>query len=197
MGLEKSKDVTALLDLLASGDLKARDRLFEAVYRELHRMAHRLVALERPGHTLQTTGVVHEAYLRLAQGKVLKNPQNRRYFFGAAAKAMREVLRDYAQQRRAQKRGGDWQRLPLDDVMLRLPGLEDVGTVPFSEALEGLEQADDRWYQIVVLRVFGGLSQEEIAEHLELSLSTVEKEWRAAKAWLGRELRHRQSSRGH
>jgi RNA polymerase sigma factor (TIGR02999 family) len=106
----------------------------------------------------------------------------------AAARAVREVLRDYARQRYAQKLGGGWKRLPLEDVILRHPGLEDMDSFAFSETLEDLENLDKRWHDIVVLRIFGGLTNNEIASQLDVSLSTVEKEWRAAKAWLGETL---------
>jgi len=195
MTAEKHGLVTELIGEIAAGDSKAKERLFEAVYRELHKIARDMMVRERPDHTLQATALVNEAYLRLAGGEILTNPRNRRYFFGAAAKAMRQVLRDYVDMHQAKKRGGDWKRVPLEDVLFGLKNLEVENNVALDEALTRLAAMDRRAYDIVELRFFGGMRHDEIAKELGVSVSTVEKEWRYARAWLRHELKRSGTTR--
>ncbi|MFH1755599.1 MAG: sigma-70 family RNA polymerase sigma factor [Candidatus Latescibacterota bacterium] len=163
----------------------ATDRLFKIVYDELHSLASNLMRRERPDHTLQSTAIVHEAYLRLV-GNSRIEWQNRAHFFGVAARAMRQILVDHARSRRAAKRGGDLQRLTLDEN-LGLEAVSDVEILHLEEALTRLGQVHERMVQVVEFRVFGGLKITEIAHVLGLSRQTIQDDWRVAKMWLCRE----------
>jgi RNA polymerase sigma factor (TIGR02999 family) len=179
-------DVTALLDDWSRGDRRALDRLLPLVYTELRRIAARQLRHERAGHTLQSTALVHEAYLRLvAQRNV--DWQNRAHFFGVAAGIIRRILVDHARRQATQKRGGGGQRVPLEEIV----ATETAAGIPvlaLDHALSRLEQLDPGLAQIVELRAFSGLTIDEAAHVLKVSPSTAKREWRTAKAWLTREL---------
>jgi RNA polymerase sigma factor (TIGR02999 family) len=183
LGTERRGDLTAILNEARAGDTEARERLVRAIYAELRRTAGGLMRRERPGQTLQTTALVHEALLRLLDGDALADVPNRRYHFAAAAQAMRQVLVDHARCRRARKRGRDRVRVPLDRV---LAGFDEQGldVIDLHEALERLAQEHPRPAQVVDLRYFGGLSVPEVAEILAVSDTTIESDWRLARAWL-------------
>jgi RNA polymerase sigma factor (TIGR02999 family) len=183
-------DLTALLDEARGGCEDARDRLFRAVYGELHRMAEALMAGERPGHTLQPSALVNEALIRMFHDDVLAKAPNRRYLLAAAAQAMREVLVDHARRRGAAKRAGARRRVPLNeaiDVGQQEP-LEPLDILALHEALDRLTQLHERQALVVVLRYFAGLSIAEVAEVLEICTTTVENDWRIARAWLHSQL---------
>jgi RNA polymerase sigma-70 factor, ECF subfamily len=178
-------DITDLLRLWSAGEPEALDRLAPLVYRELHRLAVRYMGRERPGHTLQPTALVHEAYVRLLDWQKV-NWQNRAHFFAASAQVMRRILVDYARSRLYAKRGGNARQVSLDDapeVTTSLTSLLDLDI-----ALNRLAAIDDRTARVVELRYFGGLSVEETAEVLNVSSITVIRSWNFAKAWLLREL---------
>jgi RNA polymerase sigma factor (TIGR02999 family) len=180
-------DVTALLTAWGQGDEEALGRLTALVYDELHRLAERFMRGERAGHSLQTTALVNEAYIKLVDSSRVQW-QNRVHFFAVAAQLMRRILVDFARRRRYQKRGGDWQKVTLAegfDVAINV----NSDLVAVDEALEDLARLDPRKARVVELRFFGGLSLEETAEALNVSTDTVGRDWRAARAWLTRELR--------
>jgi RNA polymerase sigma factor (TIGR02999 family) len=168
------------------GETGALDRLVPLVHDELRRLAHRYMRYERPGHTLQTTALVNEAYLRLIEVKQVRW-QDRAHFFAMAARVMRRVLVDAARARGNQKRGGGRPKVSLDQALVvgYEPG-QDL--VALDEALQALEAAHPRKGRVVELRFFGGLSVEETAEALQMSPDTVKRDWRFAKLWLLREL---------
>jgi len=178
-----SNQVAELLRRWREGDQAALDVLMPLVYEELRRVAHNYLQGERPDHTLQSTAVVHEAYLRLVEGAV--QFQNRQHFFAVASQLMRQILVDYARRHRALKRDGGY-RLALDEA-LKLPS-KDVDLVNLDDALKELAQMDAQQGRIVELRFFGGLSIAETAEVLSLSAATVERSWASARAWLYRQL---------
>ena len=168
------------------GNREDEAELMSAVYRELRRLAAYYLRQERAGHTLQPTALVHEAYLHLAAQKGA-DWQNRAHFFSAAAQAMRRILVDYARERRAQKRGGDRQRVPPDEAFtFAEERSEDL--LALDGALEKLAGLDPRQSRIVELRFFGGLTEAEIAEVLGVSEKTVKRDWSVAKAWLYAEM---------
>ncbi len=180
-------DVTALLRRSTEGDPSALDRLMPLVYEELRRVAHRRLAGERTGHTLQTTALVHEAYARMAEADLPL--QNRVHFFALAARTMRRILVDYARARLADKRGGGAQAVPLDDLTVELAdGGEDAEILALHEALEALERQDERKARVIEAHIFGGLTYDETAAALGISPATVDRDLRLAKAWLAREL---------
>jgi len=179
-------EVTQWLIAWSQGDRAALDKLMPLVYDELHRLAHRYMSRERPGHTLQTTALVNEVYLRLVDQKSV-NWQNRAHFFAIAAQVMRQVLVDYARRRRYRKRGGQAVKVSLDEAAI-VSQEHGVDLVALDEALTSLAAIDPRKSQIVELRFFGGLSVEETAEVLKVSPRTVMREWSLARAWLYREL---------
>jgi RNA polymerase sigma factor (TIGR02999 family) len=162
------------------------DRIFEIVYDELRRLASGLLHKERDDHTLQPTALVHETYCRLIDQTRI-TWQNRAHFFGIAARAMRQILVDYARRRTAEKRGGDLQRITLDEG-LDLSVDPDVEISELDDALNRLEEMDERMTRVVELHVFGGMREVEIAHVLSISRRTVQRDWQAAKLWLGREL---------
>jgi RNA polymerase sigma-70 factor (ECF subfamily) len=178
--------VTELLAHWSHGDDAALAELTPLVYEELRRLAHHHMGGERPDHTLQTTALVNEAYLRLAD---LTNPswQSRAHFFAVAARAMRQILVSYAKSYRAQKRGGGAIKVDLDDVAIVSPE-ESKEIVDLHEALERLAALDSRKAHVVELKYFGGLNYDEMAEVLKMSPVTVRRDWRFAKAWLYKEL---------
>ena len=178
------KQVTQLLVAWGEGDQAALNELMPLVYEELRRLARRYMRKERPGHTLQTSALVHEACLRLVDQKNI-HWQDRAHFFGIAARLMRQVLVDYARKRRYAKRGGDVHRVPLDEAMI-VSEERAADVVALDEALKKLAEIDPRQSEIVELRFFGGLSIEETAQVLNVSPGTIMRDWTLAKAWLRR-----------
>lgn len=178
--------VTQLLLQWRQGDRAALDQLLPLVYRELHKMAKRYMAHQNASHTLQTTAVIHEAYLKLAGGSE-QDWENRAHFFGVAAKAMRHVLVDHARNRGAAKRGGEAQIVPIDEGMA-LVGGPAREMIALDEALKSLAVSYPRQAEVVELRYFGGLSVEEAARTLKVSPETVARDWRFAKSFLRREM---------
>ncbi len=179
-------DITTLLQSLSRGEPAAFDRLFPLVYGELRRMAHGQLARERSDHTLDSVALVNEAYLRLVDSPV--ECQNRAHFFGVAARAMRAILIDYARARLTAKRGSGLQPVPLDDATALLSDDRAEHLVALDAALHRLEAVNREASQTVECRYFAGLSLEEIAEALNMSVATVRRRWSFAKAWLRREL---------
>ena len=179
-------EITRLLQDWGQGDQAAFDQLLPLVYDELRRMAKRYMAREQPGHTLQTTALIHEAYLKLADQKE-KRWENRAHFYAVAAQAMRHILVDYARSRHRAKRGGEAVFTSLDEVPLVSPE-RSAEVVALDEALTALAAIDQRKSRVVELRFFGGLTEEETAEVLKVSPITVKRDWRSAKLWLLREL---------
>jgi len=175
-------DVTQLLIAWSDGDRAALDQLMPLVYEELRRLAHSYIKRERPNHTLQTSGLVNEAYLRLVDQSQLKL-KDRAHFFGIAARLMREILVDYARKRKYAKRGGEAQRIPFEETLI-VSDERASDIVALDDALKELSEIDPRQSQIVELRFFGGLSIEEAAEVLNVSPGTVMRDWTMAKAWL-------------
>jgi RNA polymerase sigma factor (TIGR02999 family) len=175
------KTVDSLLNDWGGGDREALERLLPLVYDELRRQAARLFRHERPGHTLQPTAVVHEAWLRLEPSGPLTS---RSQFFSMAGRLMREVLIDHARRRGAAKRGGGATRLTFDDAIETPGGEKSVDLLALDEALEKLEELDPRQARVVELRYFAGLSIEETGEALGISSATVKREWQMARAWL-------------
>ncbi len=181
-------NLTGLLVEWREGDKAALDRLIPLVYDHLRRIAHRYVQHERAGHTLQTSALVNEAYLRFADQREV-NWQNRAHFFAATAQVMRHILIDHARRRRYAKHGGEVRQVPIEDAAgMSLQRADEL--IALEEALDELAKIDPRKSQVVELRYFGGLSLEETAEALEISLMTVRRDWRAAKAWLYRRMNH-------
>jgi RNA polymerase sigma-70 factor (ECF subfamily) len=178
-------EVTRLLAELRAGEAGASERLISLVYGDLHRLASACMRREQPGHTLQTTAVVHEAYLRLVGAEA--GWEDRAHFFGVAARIMRQVLVDHARRRIATKRGNARRRVALNETLLiSEQHLDDVLAV--DGALEKLARIDPRQSRLVEMRFFAGLSVEEIARCLQISTPTVKREWRSARAWLRREM---------
>lgn len=183
----KADDITHLLLAWNAGDAEALDRLMPLVQTELHRLAHRHMAGERPGHQLQTTALVNEAYLRLIDSSRV-GWQDRTHFFAVSAQLMRRILVDFARSRDRLKRGGDVIHVPLDEAeALSLDSTVDFAAL--DDALIALATLDERKSRVVELRFFGGLTVEETAEVLQVSPMTVMRDWDFAKAWLRRELR--------
>jgi len=174
--------LTELLDDWQQGDRTALERLTPLIYDELRRIAHRYVRRERNGHTLQTTALVNEAYLRLA-GQDKTEWQNRAHFFAVTARVMRHILIDHARRRRYAKHGGEAQQISLEEASA-MTCQRAAELVALDEALDGLAKIDPRKSRVVELRYFGGLSLEETADVLGISPMTVRRDWRAAKAWL-------------
>ncbi len=185
-----SSDVTALLSAWSGGDRAALDRLMPLVYEDLRRIAGNQLRAERHDHTLSATAVVHEVYLRLL-GQRAANLAQRAQFFALASALMRRILVDHARRRVAAKRGGETIRLQLDENLLDAPGSgvePDLDLLLLDTALEELQLLDPRLVRIVELRFFGGLSLDEMTTELQLSRTTVTREWALAKSWLHRRL---------
>jgi RNA polymerase sigma-70 factor, ECF subfamily len=180
------QEVTRLLGDWSGGDERALEKLIPLVQPELHRLAHYYMSRERAGHTLQTTALLDEAYLRLVDDPG-RNWQNRTHFVASAAQLMRRIMVDHARERHSLKRGGGAAKVTLDEAALVTEARSEE-LLALDEALERLAAQDPRKSQIVELRYFGGLSASEMAEFLDLSLRTVEREWNMAKAWLYRAL---------
>jgi RNA polymerase sigma factor (TIGR02999 family) len=179
-------DVTKILQEWSQGDASALERLIPLVFEDLRQIAGRLFQRESDGHTLQPTALVNEVYLRF-MGQRKMHWQNREQFFGVAGLLMRRILVDYAKGRQAAKRGSGAPRVPLDET-IAVPEMRDLDVVALDEALSRLAEVDPRQGRIVEMRFFIGLSHEEIAEVLEISVTTVKREWKTAKLWLYREL---------
>lgn len=178
-------EVTQLLQQMRAGDPAARDRLFPLVYEELRQVARRALRRERPDHSLRPTELVHEAFLKLGAAE---GPwQDRAHFFGVAARAMRQILVDHARRRMAGKRGGGMIATTLEDVGAE-QGLPPEELLALDAALDRLEQKDARLRALVEYRFFGGLSDREIAELLQISERTVNRDWAKARAWLHKEV---------
>jgi RNA polymerase sigma factor (TIGR02999 family) len=187
MNTVTAENLTGLLVEWREGDQAALNRLMPLVYDELRRIAHRYMQRERDGHTLQTSALVNEAYLRLAgQGNV--DWQNRAHFFAVSAQVMRHILIDHARRRHYAKHGGGAQQIPIQDVV-EMSMQRAAELIALDEALNELGRLDQRKSRVVELRYFGGLSLEETAEVLEVSLMTVRRDWLAAKAWLYRRMK--------
>jgi RNA polymerase sigma factor (TIGR02999 family) len=183
MSVPDTHEVTELLVAWSDGDELALERLAPLVHVELRRLASRYMSRERDGHLLQTSALINEAYLRLIDWKSARW-QNRAHFFGVAAQMMRRILVDHARAHEAEKRGGEFQKLSLDENLDASGGERDVNLVALDDALNRLAEMDPQKSKIVELRFFGGLSVEETAEVLGVSAPTVKRQWRMAKAWL-------------
>ena len=183
---QDSRQATVLIAQWRAGNSTALEALIPLLYAELHRLAHHYLRGEHPGHTLQSTALVNEAYLRLV-GQVPGQIDNRAHFLGVAAHVMRQILVDHARVERAAKRDGGY-RVELDESVHPLQPAADVDVLALDEALEGLAHLDPRQCRIVEMRFFGGLSVEEIAAAMGISTATVKREWAMARAWLSREL---------
>jgi RNA polymerase sigma-70 factor, ECF subfamily len=184
--MEPSNEITELLLAWSGGDKKALDELMHVVYDELHRLAHRQLKKERQDHTLQTTALVNEAYLKLVDQKRVKW-QNRSHFFALSSQLMRRILVDYARSRQYAKRGGGMPPMPLNEALIVAPE-RAAEMIALDEALTELAKHDERKARIVELRFFAGMSIDETSELLGVSPSTVMKDWTLAKAWLQREM---------
>jgi RNA polymerase sigma factor (TIGR02999 family) len=174
---------------LTDGDRGVLDELLPLIYNELRRLASSYLRRERDGHTLQPTALVHEAYLRLVD-QTSVNWKDRAHFLGVAAQMMRRILVDHARAREAEKRGGEFQKLSLDENLDVPVGERDINLVALDDALSRLAEIDPQKSKVVELRFFGGLSVEETAEVLGVSAPTVKRQWRMAKAWLYGQVRN-------
>lgn len=184
----KASKITEMLREWSGGKQEALDNLMPLVYDELHRQASRYLRKERQGHTLQTTALINEAYLKLIDQRNV-NWESRSHFFAIAAQAMRRILVDYARTTHRKKRGGSDIKLPLAEAMLVAADENTVDLIALDEALNKLAERDKQQARVVELRYFSGLSLQETAEAMHISRSTVASDWSMAKAWLYRELR--------
>jgi RNA polymerase sigma factor (TIGR02999 family) len=185
MQAQSSKEITRLLIAWSDGDESALDQLAPLIHSELHRLAHHYMSRERPGHLLQTSALINEAYVRLIDWKNVRW-QNRAHFFGVAAQLMRRILVDFAREKQYQKRGGGTLQVSLNQATAVVQRSADF--VALDEALTALGEVDKRKVQVVELRFFAGLSVDEVAELLSVSKETVMRDWRLAKVWLLRQL---------
>jgi RNA polymerase sigma factor (TIGR02999 family) len=185
----KMSDATLLISAVEQGDIKAADKLLELVYDELRRLATHRMAQEAPGHTLQPTALVHEAWLRLVGAENAKF-ENRAHFFAAAAEAMRRILIDRARRRGTRRHGGDFQRVDLDGFDRAAPEADEE-LLAVNEAVDQLAREHPAQAQVVKLRYFGGHTNEEAAEILGLSVSTIKNYWAFSRAWLLHEIKKR------
>ncbi len=183
---DRSKQVTSLLTQWSEGNQTALDELMPIVYAELRRMAKISMKRQNRGHTIQTTELIHEAYLKLASNKS-KKWKNRTHFFCVAAQAMRHILVDYARSKNSQRRGGQNQRITLAENTFVSNGLSDE-MIALDEALDGLAKLDERKSRVVEMKFFAGMKFEEIAEVLQVSLVTTKRDWSFAKSWLSKEV---------
>jgi RNA polymerase sigma-70 factor (ECF subfamily) len=190
MGTKPQQGLTAILKRAREGDALAKGDLIVRVYDELRRVAVRLMRQERTDHTLSTTGVVHEAVIRLLDKSVFEKAADRNYLFAAAARAMRQVLVDHARRRSAVRHGGRLRRVPLDRIVDDLEE-QKPDVVAVREALDRLAERNGRLAQVMTLRYFGQLTIPEVAAALAISPATVERDWRLARAWLRGQLRGR------
>ena len=185
-------DVTRILSAIEQGDPRASEELLPLVYRELRRLAKQKLAREKPGQTLQATDLVHEAYIRLVNGEEVQRWDSRGHFLAAAAEAMRRILVEKARRKRAEKHGGRMERQDLDGIDIEAPNpSEDLLTL--DEALSKLEAEDPLKAQLVKLRYFAGLTENDAADVLGISRTSIQRYWRYAKAWLHGQLREAES----
>lgn len=185
---EKRQNITEILRRWSSGKQEALDELMPLVYEELHRKASQYLRRERPDHTLQTTALINEAYLKLVDQRDV-NWENRTHFFAIAAQAMRRILVDYAKTRNREKRGGAAENLPLDEALqVQAKQEHPVDLIALDKALTKLSEIDEQQARVVELRYFADLSLEATAEALNISRATAARDWSVAKAWLLREL---------
>ena len=185
--MNQSEQITVLLRQWSDGNREALDELLPLVYNELHKQARRYLRKERQDHTLQTTALIHEVYLKLIDQRDVEW-QNRTHFFAIAAQMMRRILVDHARAKHRDKRGGDDVKLPLEEAMLVVVDERNVDLIALDEVLTRLEAVDEQQARVVELRYFSGLSLEETAEALKISRATAARDWSMAKAWLHREL---------
>jgi len=188
MQQQRTHDITGLLQAWSLGDVSARELLIPLLQKELHRIARHHMAAQSPGHTLQTTALVNEAYLRLVDAKRV-GWQDRSHFLSACSQIMRHILVDHARARKTTKRGSGVATLPLEEPCVVSPE-PDTDLVALDEALDGLAKHEPRRAKVVEMRFFGGLSVEETAAALGISEESVLRDWRLARVWLARELRH-------
>ena len=188
MNQPASQDITRLLLAWGAGDQAALDELMPLVYSELRKLARGYMRNQPADHTLQTTALVNEAYLRLIDSSRV-NWQNRTHFFAISAQLMRRILVDFARRRSSLKRGGEVQKIELDEALV-MPLEPKTDLVALDEALKILAEMNPRQSQVVELRYFGGLSEEEIADHLAVSVRTVRRDWSVARAWLFRKIKN-------
>jgi RNA polymerase sigma factor (TIGR02999 family) len=181
----RAHEINQLLERWSHGEQGAIDKLIPLVYEDLHRLAHRYMAAERPGHTLQTTALVNEAYVRLMDAADA-NPENRIHFFAVCSRVMRQILVDWARSRQALKRGGAVLHIELKEPLALVDPRTDL--IAIDDGLNALAAIDPRKSRVVELRFFGGLSVKEAAEVLKVSEETVQRDWKLAKSWLRREL---------
>lgn len=184
--MDSTREITELLQAWQRGDASALERLMPLVMSELRDLAKSYMRKEKQGHTLQTTALINEAYIKLVEQKRV-DWQNRSHFFGVAALCMRRILVDHAKAQGRNKRGGSVEHIALSDDKI-IPAEKSAELIALDEALQKLSQQDERKSKVVELKYFGGLNMEEIAEVLNVSKTTVEREWRMARAWLQREL---------
>ena len=188
MNRAESKDITEILHRCSGGNQEAFDELMPLVYEELHRQAARYLSRERKNHTLQTTALINEAYLKLIDQKDV-NWESRTHFFAIAAQAMRRILVDYAKTRNREKRGGAEENLPLEEALqVQAKEEKSIDLIALDEALIKLTEIDEQQAHVVELRYFADLSLEATAEALHISRATAAREWNVARAWLHREL---------
>jgi RNA polymerase sigma factor (TIGR02999 family) len=185
--MAETSEITTLLKAWEQGDKSALDKLMPLVYDELRRQASRYLRKERANHTLQTTDLIHEAYLKMVDQKNV-SWQNRSHFFAISAKCLRQILIDYARKRHREKRGGQVEIVPIDEVQI-MSAEKSLELIALHEVLKNLENQDRQKSRIVEMRYFGGLTMEEIAEVLGVSKRTVERDWQMAKAWLYKEMK--------
>src|SRR5437762_3187266 len=191
--LDLMSEVTRILSALSQGDPHAADQLLPLVYEELRKLAAQKLAHEKPGQTLQATALVHEAYLRLVDVEQAQHWNSRGHFFAAAAEAMRRLLVDQARRKLSLRRGGDLQRLPIEDLEIEAPA-SSVDLLAVHEALDRFQDVDPTAAQIVKLRYFAGLTIPQVAEALGISTSTADRSWAYARAWLHTALKHDSAS---
>ena len=184
---QPSHEVSRLLQAWSEGNGKALDELLPLVYDELHRQAHRFLRRERRNHTLQTTALIHEAYLNLVRQKCI-TWQNREHFFAISANLMRQILVNYANARNRKKRGGPGEDLELNDSILIATKTKDLDLIALDAALTRLSKLDQQQAEIVELRYFGGLTIEETATVMGISPATIKRDWKLTRTWLYREL---------
>lgn len=185
-------DVTQLLSAIDAGDPRAGDQLLPLVYEELRKLAAAKMAQEMPGQTLQATALVHEAWLRLGGMESAQAWNSRGHFFGAAAEAMRRILVDAARRKGRQRHGGGMERVPVDQIEIAAALPEDR-LVQVSDALEEMEKEAPEAAQVVKLRYFAGLTREQVADNMGISLRSAERQWTWAKAWLFQKIRSRET----
>ena len=185
----KNISVTSWLQAAAAGEADAKDKLFEATYAELRRLAKFMMSRQSSGNTLQATALLNEAAMRLMGVDSLKKIVNSEHFFHSVAQAMRCVLVDHTRRRNARRRGGNFTRVDLDDVIDNLEVLNNVNILEFDEAIERLSKFGQRHADLVHLRFFLGMTIDEIAVHRGVSKTTIERDWRFARAWLANDLK--------